>query len=313
MWLGEGSIDGKTMLVHADEGLGDSIQFARYIPLLADRGARVILVVDDPLYHLMSGMAGVSECLLRSEVVVPPTFDLHCALSSLPLAFGTRLETIPAPKSYMPQAEESRLKAWQERLGAHDKLRVGLVWSGNPNHKNDQNRSVPLSMLARILETDAEFISLQKRLRDYDREALFAEKRILDLTDHLHDFGETAALISCLDLVISVDTSVAHLAGAMGCQTWILLPYTPDYRWLLDRDDSPWYPTARLFRQNKERDWTNVLDQVRNELHALIATRSADAETTGRGGSEEPSFGAQQMRAACSTRPLNLRLSHDSN
>jgi len=166
----------------------------------------------------------------------------------------------------MPPSD--RVRPWDERLGAHDRLRVGLVWSGNPNHGNDHNRSIPLQMLARILDAEATFISLQKDVRAEDRASL-AQSRIVDLTTHLTDFADTAALICCLDLVITVDTSVAHLAGAFGCPTWILLPYTPDYRWLLDRCDSPWYPSVRLFRQDESCDYASVVERVRAELIAL--------------------------------------------
>jgi ADP-heptose:LPS heptosyltransferase len=155
-------------------------------------------------------------------------------------------------------------------------LRVGLVWSGNPNHSNDHNRSVPLRTLSRLLDVDATFISLQKDARPDDKAVLRERNDIIDLTADLTDFNETAALLSCLDLVITVDTSVAHLAGAMGCPTWILLPYTPDYRWLLGRDDSPWYPTVRLFRQTETRDYGEVVDRVRSELMRLVAERKQE-------------------------------------
>jgi hypothetical protein len=164
--------------------------------------------------------------------------------------------------------------AWEDRLGPHAKLRVGLVWSGSPTHTNDVNRSTSLRSLSRILDVDATFISLQTDPRPDDR-AQIEQTDIVDLTTHLNDFAETAALVSCLDVVITVDTSVAHLAGALGRPTWILLPWTPDYRWLLDREDSPWYPTARLFRQTATRDYTSVLDRVRSELLELISAHSA--------------------------------------
>ena len=269
-WLGEGSVEGKTIVVCSDEGLGDSIQFARYVPMLAARGARVILFVQDQIAPLLSGLPAVSGCFPFSGRTLP-AFDMHCPISSLPLAFGTRLDTIPAATSYLPRPAEARVQAWEDRLGAHDRLRVGLVWSGNPKHKNDHHRSIPLRLLSRILDVDATFVSLQKDPRPDDSAVLRERADIIDLTAHLTDFTETAALLSCLDLVITVDTSVAHLAGALGRPTWILLPYTPDYRWLLDRDDSPWYPTVRLFRQQEARDYGIVLDRVRSELLALIA------------------------------------------
>jgi hypothetical protein len=263
-------VEGKTIVVCSDEGLGDSIQFARYIPMLAARGARVILFVQDPISPLLSGLPAVSGCFPFSGRALP-AFDMHCPISSLPLAYGTRLDTIPAATSYLPRPAEARVQAWEDRLGSHDRLRVGLVWSGNPKHKNDHHRSIPLRLLSSILDVDATFVSLQKDPRPDDSAVLRERADIIDLTAHLTDFTETAALVSCLDLVITVDTSVAHLAGALGCPTWILLPYTPDYRWLLDRDDSPWYPTVRLFRQQEAHDYGIVLDRVRSELLTLIA------------------------------------------
>jgi tetratricopeptide (TPR) repeat protein len=272
-WLGEEAIEGKTILIGADEGLGDTIQFVRYVPMLAERGARVILVVQDSLQSLLSGLPGATQCLPRS-VGALPDFDLHSPICSLPLAFGTRLDTIPSATSYLPRPAEARVQTWEDRLGPHDKLRVGIVWSGNPNHVNDRNRSMPLQIFSRILDVDATFVSLQKDPKPDDTTVLREQTAIVDLTAQLADFADTAALIRCLDLVITVDTSVAHLAGALGCPTWILLPYMPDYRWLLDRDDSPWYPTARLFRQTKTGDYASVLDRVRGELLALAAAQS---------------------------------------
>jgi tetratricopeptide (TPR) repeat protein len=270
IWLGRDSIEGKTILLHSDEGLGDAIQFSRYVPMVAERGARVILAVEDTLQPLLSRLTGVSQCLPKSAGA-PEAFDLHCPLSSLPLAFRTRLDSIPAEKSYLPPPAAETISSWESRLGPRKRPRVGLVWSGNPKHDNDRNRSIPLRALGRILDVDATFVSLQKDLRPDDRAALVARPEIVDLSAHFADFAETAALVSCLDLVITVDTSVAHLAAALGCPTWILLPYTPDYRWLLDRDDSPWYPTVRLFRQTASREYESVLDSVRTELLAMIS------------------------------------------
>jgi tetratricopeptide (TPR) repeat protein len=270
MWLGEENIEGRTILICADEGLGDTIHFVRYVPMLAERGARVVLAVQNPLRHLLSGLPAVSQCIPTSALGTLSAFDMHCPISSLPLAFGTRLDTIPAMKSYLPLPPRNRVQAWEERLGSPTRLRVGLVWSGRPTHTNDHNRSIPLRTLSRILDVDATFVSLQKDPRPNDAAVLRERNDMIDLTVLLTDFAETAALISCLDLVITVDTSVAHLAGALGCPTWILLPYTPDYRWLLDRDDSPWYPSVRLFRQSEIREYESVLDRVRDELRARI-------------------------------------------
>jgi hypothetical protein len=167
----------------------------------------------------------------------------------------------------------SHVKAWRDRLGPSSRLRVGLAWSGSSTHANDANRSVPLHLLAPLLDVDADFVSLQKDPRPDDK-ALLKQTDIVDLTADLTDFAETAALASSLDLIITVDTSVAHLAGALGRPTWILLPWTPDYRWLLDRDDSPWYPTVRLFRQTASRDYESVVAAVRSELLNLATTRA---------------------------------------
>jgi tetratricopeptide (TPR) repeat protein len=274
IWLGNEPIHGKTILLHVDEGLGDVLQFIRYVPMVAALGARVILVVQGALCTLLSGIPGVAQCVAVGSAPLPP-FDMYCPISSLPLAFGTTLDTIPSKTPYLPLPPESRLRAWEAQLGPHDRLRVGLVWSGNPQHKNDHNRSLPLRALSSILACDATFVSLQKDPRPDDRITLSEQTNIVDLTSGLTDFVETSALMSCLDLVITVDTSMAHLAGALGRPTWILLPYTPDFRWLLDRDDSPWYPTARLFRQSERRDYAEVLDRVRAELSAEIVAWSA--------------------------------------
>jgi tetratricopeptide (TPR) repeat protein len=271
MWLGVEPVEGKTILVHVDEGLGDTIQFVRYVPMLAERGARVILVVATALHSLLSKFPGVSECLVVTDKL--PPFDMHCPICSLPFAFGTRLDTIPAATPYLPGPTPEQRKAWEDRLGPHDRLRVGLVWSGSPNHANDLNRSIPLQMLSGILDIEATFVSLQKDPRAADKALLERCADIVDLATHLADFVETAALVSCLDLVITVDTSVAHLAGALGRPTWILLPYVPDYRWMLDRGDSPWYPTVRLFRQTATREYHSVLEVVRNELLALVSSQ----------------------------------------
>jgi hypothetical protein len=242
------------------------------VPMVAKLGARVLLVVQDPLHALLSALPGVSECFPTSMTVFP-AFDFHCPIMSLPLAFGTRLDSIPAPPRYLPDPPLELVQAWRDRLDQltpRGKLRVGLVWSGYPNHGNDHNRSTSLHTLVPLLDADASFISLQKELRPADRTLLRERTDIIDLTADLTNFLDTAALVSCLDLVITIDSSVAHLAAALGRPTWMLLPYAPDYRWLLDREDSPWYPTMRLFRQSKTRDYREVVDRVRSELAAII-------------------------------------------
>ncbi|WP_035645088.1 tetratricopeptide repeat protein [Bradyrhizobium sp. ORS 285] len=269
MWLADAPLAGKTILLHSDEGLGDTIQFARYAAMVAAEGARVVLEVDAPLQPLLAGLEGVAECLARGVHPIP-AIDYHCPLSSLPLAFATRLDTIPASPCYLPRPAAERREVWEQRLGPHKSLRVGLVWSGNPVHLNDHNRSMPLATLLPLLDIGAQFVSLQKDARPADKAVLAERNEILDLTADIRDFVDTAALIDNLDLVLTVDTSVAHLAGALGKPTWIMLPYTPDYRWLLDRDDSPWYPSVRLFRQDERRDYGDVVARVREALARQI-------------------------------------------
>jgi len=271
-WIGQEPIAGKTILICADQGLGDSIQFARYVPVLASRGARVILVVEPILISLLAGIQGVWQCLPKLADTVLPPYDLHCAINSLPLALGTRLDNIPS-EPYLPPPATDRVQVWEDRLqhslGPHDRLRVGLVWSGNPDHWNDRHRSISLAAMSGIFDVDARFVSLQKQPRPGDAETLRKTPAILDLTKDLTDFAETAALLSCLDLVISVDTSVAHVSAALGRPTWILLPHLPDYRWMFDREESPWYPSVRLFRQDARGDYAGVLDRVRVKLSKL--------------------------------------------
>jgi tetratricopeptide (TPR) repeat protein len=281
MWLGEEPIAGKTIVVCQTEGLGDGIHFVRYVPMLAERGARVILVVDAQLHPLLRRLTGVSECLMKSPQTVVPPFDFHVAIDSLPLAFGTRLDSIPAAKSYLPPPDAERIKAWEGRLGRRTRLRVGLVWSGNPHFGNDRNRSMPLRTLFPLLDVDADFVSLQKNPRGEDAEALRERPEIVDYTADLSDFAETAALVWCLDLVISVDTSVVHLAAAMGRPVWLLVPFVPDWRWLLGRNDSPWYPTLRIFRQGETREYRSVIERVRVELAALVKAASKSVASDG--------------------------------
>ena len=293
LWLGEQPIDGKTVLLHADEGLGDSIQFARYVPMVAALGAKVILEVPPPIQQLLGGITGVATCIGRSS---SSAFDLHCPLGSLPLAFGTRLDTIPFAEGYLPAPPAARVKAWEDRLGPRNRFRVGLAWSGNPDHNNDHNRSIALRTLAPLFDCDVQFVSLQKGARDQDRAFLGEHPDIVDLTDQLTDFSDTAALVGCLDLVISVDTSVVHLAGALGAPVWTMLPFNPDWRWLLNRDDSPWYSSMKLFRQPTRGDWASVVDSVRRELGGLV--------------SEWRSGARQRQSKAPTTKPQDAVVSH---
>lgn len=266
LWLGETPLEGKTILVHADLGLGDTIHFARYIPMLAGRGARVIAQVQASMKRLIGAMPSVALCVCKDDPL--PAFDLHCPLSSLPLAFGTTLDSIPADIPYL--SAPALPDAWRERLGT-GRTKIGLVWSGNASHVNDRNRSIPLQALQPLLDCDATFVGLQTELRAGDAEILHSRTNLVAGGQFLADFADTAALVSALDLVITVDTSVAHLAGALGRPAWILLPFVPDWRWLLNRDDSPWYPAARLFRQTADRHWGPVIERVRAALKAELS------------------------------------------
>jgi tetratricopeptide (TPR) repeat protein len=271
LWLGAEDITGKTVLLHAEQGFGDTLQFCRYVPHVVERGAIVILEVQKSLCELMTTLPCTVHIVARGDTL--PAFDLHCPLLSLPLAFGTRLDTIPAQTPYL-SAPENKTSAWRQRIGKHERPRIGLVWAGDPrNHMSgakriDRQRSLQFDQLAPILQVrDCEFYSLQKgddaraQLRD---SAL--DHGVIDWSADFHDFSDTAALIDNLDLVIAVDTAVAHLAGALGKPLWLLNRYDTCWRWLLDRRDSPWYPTARLFRQDETRLWDGVIARVQTAL-----------------------------------------------
>lgn len=247
-FTGAEDVKGATVLLYAEQGMGDTIQFARYASLIQERGARAVMEVHPPLKRLLSPLA--DTVVAMGEPL--PAFDLHCPMLSAPLAFGTTLETIPRADRYLAAAGASRKGG---------RRAIGFAWSGSRTLANDANRSIPLAALAPLLEGDFDAVSLQKDVRETDRAAL-AASRLLDSTASAADFADTAALIDSLDLVITVDTSIAHLAGALGKPVWVLLPFSPDWRWLLDRDDSPWYPSARLFRQPRVGDWGPVLGEV---------------------------------------------------
>ncbi len=264
LWLGSSDITGKTILLHAEQGFGDTIQFCRYAPLVAERGGRVILEVQSPLHELMSALPGVAQIVSSGETL--PDADFHCPLLSLPLAVGT----IPSELPYL-RASHSAVMRWDDRLRSGTRPRIGLAWSGAPTHKNDHNRSIALgSFLPSLTDIEATFISLQRDVRANDLAVLQGRTDILHFGEELKNFADTAALISNLDLIISVDTSVAHLAGALGKPVWVLLSFIPDWRWLLDREDSPWYPTVRLFRQDDSRGWDGVIARIHAALHDRV-------------------------------------------
>lgn len=263
LWLGEQCLRGKTILLHAEQGYGDVIQFVRYVGCFATSGADVVLEVQPELVKLCSGMEGVQAVVARGTTL--PPFDFHCPMMSLPLAFGTELHTIPAAVPYLAAPKEL-VPAWPENL-SHSGPLIGLAWAGDRLHRNDINRSMPLETLRPLLQIPRlQFVSLQQETREEDAEFIRGSTKIIQLNRRFQDFAETAAVIAQLDLVISVDTAVAHLAGAMAKPLLLLLPYAADFRWLRERCDSPWYPTARLFRQRKFDDWREVIDELVDEL-----------------------------------------------
>jgi hypothetical protein len=272
LWRGE-AIGDRTILLHAEQGLGDTLQFCRYALLIAC-SARIILEVQAPLVRLLSRLPGVMQIVARDDNL--PPFDLHCPLMSLPHLFGTTLDTIPAATPYL-SADPALAANWQERLAGLDGLRIGLVWAGGQRLDPaaaavDRRRSTALKALAPLGEVSGvRFVSLQK-----DGPAAQAadpphDLMLHDFTTDLHDFEDTAALIVNLDLVISVDTAVAHLAGALGKPVWLLNRFDTDWRWLLNRDDSPWYPTLRQFRQPRPGDWNGAVCAARDALQRLAA------------------------------------------
>ena len=266
LWLGKEPLAGKTILLHGEQGFGDTIQFVRYAPMVAALGATVMLEVPPPLAPLMQGMPGVAQVIAGGETL--PAFDFQCPLMSLPHAFDTELATVPARVPYL-SAPAARMAKFADALAPLNAPRVGLVWSGRPTHLNDRNRSLALAQLAPLFAAQASFVSLQRDIRPEDETAL-TQFPLLHFGEQLSDFADTAAVIAQLDLVISVDTSVAHLAGALGKPVWILLPHAVDFRWMLERTDSPWYPTARLLRQPSPGDWASVMAQAAAMLPSVL-------------------------------------------
>ena len=278
VWLGNVSIKGKTILLYAEQGLGDVIQFCRYAKLVKNLGARVVMEVPASLLVLLEGLEGVDEWVMQGQPL--PDIDYHCPLMSLPLAFKTELSTIPSATAYV-HADPSKVKGWSNRLGGHKRLKVGVVWNGGyrPYMPNvwwvNQRRNITLDMFAAGLNAlDVDFYSLQKgepaesEIRGQEQH-YWPQGNFYNFTDELNDFSDTAALIANLDLVISVDTSTAHLAAALGKPTWILTRFDTCWRWLLERDDSPWYASVKLYRQGKNRDWAATLARVAADLRLV--------------------------------------------
>jgi len=263
LWLGEYPLARKTVLVHAEQGLGDTVQFARYVPMLAAAGAKVVLEVQPELKAPMSRLDGAATVIARGETL--PPFDVHCPFGSLPLALKTQPGTVPAQIPYL-SASGAHLAKWSGEIGALPQPRIAIAWSGNPSHDNDRNRSIAFGRLASLFAGPASFISIQRDVRPEDTTALAAENRVTHIGPELEDFADTAAVLALCDLAIAVDTAAVHLAGAMGRPVWVLVPFAPDWRWTLQGDTTPWYPTARLFRQTAPGDWDSVIARVGAEL-----------------------------------------------
>jgi tetratricopeptide (TPR) repeat protein len=268
IWLGSAELAGKTLLASAEQGFGDTLQFCRYAELLAEKGAKVILEVQPALKSLLGTLRGIDRVVAIGEPL--PDFDFWCPIPSLAFAFKTTVDTIPARTPYLSASPEL-IARWEQKLGPRKKLRVGLVWSGNPNQVNDHTRSIPLADFLPWFLPSVELFSLQKEVRVCDLQFLKSRGDLIHFGDALGDFSDTAALVSCMDLVISVCTSVGHLAGALNKPTWFLLSDAADWRWLQNRNDSPWYPSARLFRQPKIGDWASVIQEVAAELASCDA------------------------------------------
>lgn len=269
-WNGE-PLAGRTLFLHAEQGMGDTLHFCRYVPLIKARGAgRVLIEAQPPLVSLLRTLDGCDGVVPKGAA--PPDFDVHCPLLSLIHACGTTLDTIPAGVPYL-SADPQAIAAWGRRLPSTGRLRVGIVWGGSALHMNDHHRSMPLRLLRPLLDLPGvEAVSLQV---GPPREQIAAEGltgRLPDLGAQVGDFADTAALLHHIDVVVSVDTSIVHLAGAIGRPCWVLVPFSPDWRWLVDRADSPWYPSLRLFRQGSDGAWPPVVDAVSRALEGLAQT-----------------------------------------
>jgi tetratricopeptide (TPR) repeat protein len=263
-WDG-GDLTGKRILIHSEQGLGDTIHISRYIPMLAQRGGLVILECPMLLMNLLRDLPGLAQIVAPGEPL--PAFDLHCPIMSLPLMFNTTLSTIPWTGPYL-HTDPKLAEQWSQRLPPDpDRPRIGLAWAGRPENKVDHKRSMRLDQFVPLSAIkNARFFSLQKGPAAGQARRPPDGMELIDYTNDLHDFADTAAMAANLDLILTVDTSVAHLAGALGRPAWVLLPRSPDWRWMLDREDSPWYPTLRLFRQKTRGDWNEVMERVKGEL-----------------------------------------------
>jgi tetratricopeptide (TPR) repeat protein len=272
LWLGDADLRGRTILLHAEQGLGDTLQFCRYVPLVTALGARVLLEVQPTLKGLMASLAGDAVQVIGEGEGPLPDFDFHCPLMSLPLAFKTTPSSVPAQASYL-KAPARAVQAVRERLGPADLPRIGLVWSGNVHHRHNRQRSVPLETLLASLPKAAQYYVLQKDLMDSDAQALNKYPELIRLPELLEGFDSTAALVEQMDLVITIDTSIGHLAGALGRPTWLLLSRLPDWRWLMNRADTPWYPSFHLLRQAAWGQWDAPLKELGETLSGWLSSK----------------------------------------
>jgi len=268
-------IPGKTLLIHDEQGFGDTFQFMRMVPWAKARsGARVILEVNEQTLPLAQRSEGIDEIVVRGGL--PPAFDVHCEMMSLPMAMGLKLADLPGAMPYL-SADAQRVTKWRQRLAGLPRPLVALVWAGRPTHFNDANRSLTLAQLAPLARPDVTFLSIQKGPAEVQASAPPAGMSLVSLSEEISDFEDTAAILSIADLLISVDSSPVHLAGALGRPVWVMLPFVPDWRWLLERHDTPWYPATRLFRQPSRGDWGSVMTAMAAEL-ARVATRESKCQ-----------------------------------
>ena len=269
LWNGA-ALAGRTIMLTAEQGLGDTLNFVRYARRVKERGGRVVLECQPPLVELLARTPGIDAVVAQGQP--PADWEVQAPLLSLPGLFGTTLETIPAETPYVfPDAELAA--RWRKELAADARLKVGVAWRGNPRHLNDRFRSFAIVQLETLADERLRFYSLQKDITDEERAVLTGRLRGIDLGPRLIDFNTTAAVVANLDLVITCDSTVAHLAGAIGVKAWVAIPFAPDWRWLLEREDSPWYPSLRLFRQRQPGNWAEVFRRMRAQLEELLAQK----------------------------------------
>jgi len=295
---------GKTLLIHDEQGFGDTFQFLRMVQWARERsGARIVLEVKSEVLSLAKACAGYDEILTHGSL--PPVFDMHCELMSLPMVLGLKLSDLPGPLPYL-RADPVRVERWQQRLADLPRPWVALVWAGRPTHNNDKNRSMSVAQLAPLARVPASFIAIQKgpaaAQAASGSEGVSSFSSLTSLSDEIVDFADTAAILSVVDVLISVDSSPVHLAGALGREAWVMLPMVPDWRWLLDRDDTPWYPNMKLFRQTQPGDWSDVIARL---VSALTAYSTSDGKVAEQA---EPAAGGADSPALAKTMPCTVWL-----